>query len=101
MDWLTNTPYLTKERGFLFLIKTTDIVSDGAWGRRPHTFSELTLLVNKFEKSPLNPCQARRRTLSVILPLYKATDKVGGSLLPIRKLTVFYADRHQQSFRHE
>jgi hypothetical protein len=31
----------------LLSIKTTDIVSGGVWGRRPHTLSEPTLLVNK------------------------------------------------------
>jgi hypothetical protein len=27
-------------------VKTTDIVSGGMWGRRPHTLSEPTMLVN-------------------------------------------------------
>jgi hypothetical protein len=27
-------------------LKTTDIVSGGAWGRRPHTFSESTMLIS-------------------------------------------------------
>ena len=31
-------------------LKTTDIVSGGAWGRRPHTLSEPTLLVNNILK---------------------------------------------------
>jgi hypothetical protein len=38
----------------------------------------------------LNPYQARRRTLSKVLPLYKATDKVGGSLLFSRKTLAAY-----------
>ena len=38
----------TNEKNLIDLsLKTTDIVSGGAWGRRPHTFSEPTLLVNK------------------------------------------------------
>ena len=31
---------------FLLFIKTTDIVSGGVWGRRPHTFSEPTSLAS-------------------------------------------------------
>ncbi len=31
---------------FYLSLKTTDIVSGGAWGRRPHTLSEPTMLVN-------------------------------------------------------
>ena len=31
---------------FLLLVKTADIVSGGAWGRRPHTLSEPALLVS-------------------------------------------------------
>jgi hypothetical protein len=30
----------------LFMDKTTDIVSGGAWGRRPHTFGEATWLLS-------------------------------------------------------
>ena len=32
----------------LLAVKTTDIVSGGAWGRRPHTISEPTMLVSYF-----------------------------------------------------
>ena len=38
---------LLKSESIYLSLKTTDIVSDGAWGRKPHTFSEPTLLVNK------------------------------------------------------
>jgi len=33
------------------------------------------------KKSRFNPCQVRRRTLFEVLPLFKATDKIGVSLL--------------------
>jgi hypothetical protein len=33
----------------LFMDKTTDIVSGGAWGRRPHTLGEATLLLSNYE----------------------------------------------------
>ncbi len=38
-----------RKRNTLFTDKTTDIVSGGAWGRRPHTLGEATLLLSNCE----------------------------------------------------
>jgi len=52
----------------------------GYGGESPHTFGETTLLLSQFNENDEIFYKVRRRTLSEVLP-YKATDKVGGSLL--------------------
>jgi hypothetical protein len=83
--WIPAFAGMTEEVSFArssiyYLTKppTLSVVGRGGEGPTPPVNQHCWRAI--FEKSRFNPYQARRRTLSEVLPLLKATDKVGGSL---------------------
>jgi hypothetical protein len=63
-----NQQFTLIPKKFRYLLdKTADIVSGGAWGRRPHTLSEAPLLVSKILNKCFEPFQAKRRAMFVVL----------------------------------
>jgi hypothetical protein len=81
----------TRNRYKIYLsVKTTGMAGGGAWGRRPHTSNESTLLASlRFGRVPrfqgvvphFSYGRATVDTIAGPVVLFKATDKVGGSLL--------------------